>query len=522
MSTSSNARLQRTDLAEASYIWALQRAPQSALARFQLGLLQLRSARPAAAFATWAPLETLGDGHPLLLFKRGFEALALDRFPEARRWLLAGIGANASDESLNREVRMVLDRMTDLGALAGREPPQWSAPPQSVFSRIQATQRPLSTRYTWFTSLGSATAPELPPHPPELLAETRARDGQPRYCTYPFRLYGVSSSTLVPCSWVRRIDGESVILPAPGLTPDLPRIWRGRAFDNVRRAVARGDYVYCNLEHCPELKGFQDYFLTMSELRDRYPLISRFVTGEVNTYEGGPEIVNMQYDPTCNLACPSCNRLRSAKPDSATLSAYGNAICELGADLKQIYLAGMGDPFGSPHYHEWLCTLELERFPQLREISLSTNALRWTEQTWRRIPERTRRLIRSVVVSLDGVSPETIEKNRYPAPFADQLDRLRYVASLRRAREFDKLRIYFVYQENNFHEMPDMVALCRELGIDSVFFARLSNWNSWPPERFAPLDVGSASHPRHKEFLSVAAETERLGDDRLEVIMMRP
>ena len=98
VSTSSNARLQRTDLAEASYIWALQRAPQSALARFQLGLLQLRSARPAAAFATWAPLETLGDGHPLLLFKRGFEALALDRFPEARRWLLAGIGANASDE----------------------------------------------------------------------------------------------------------------------------------------------------------------------------------------------------------------------------------------------------------------------------------------------------------------------------------------------------------------------------------------------------------------------------------------
>jgi len=99
------------DLAEATYIAALQRAPDLAIARFQLGLLQFTSARPAAARASWAPLDGLEEKDPLRLFKTGLELLGEDRFDEARRWLEEGIARNQSNPPLSRDMQMVLDEM---------------------------------------------------------------------------------------------------------------------------------------------------------------------------------------------------------------------------------------------------------------------------------------------------------------------------------------------------------------------------------------------------------------------------
>lgn len=118
---------QEIDRAEAAYTAALQLAPDFAIARFQLGLLQFTSARPAVAMATWAPLEALGEDHPLRLFKNGLELLGQDRFAEARQWLERGIAKNAENPALNRDMRMVLDRMATL-APEGR-PPGAAEPP---------------------------------------------------------------------------------------------------------------------------------------------------------------------------------------------------------------------------------------------------------------------------------------------------------------------------------------------------------------------------------------------------------
>jgi tetratricopeptide (TPR) repeat protein len=110
------------DGAEAAYLTALQRAPDYAIARFQLGLLQLTSARPAAATATWGPLDALDETHPLRLFKRGLELLAQDRFEDARHWLLEGIRLNETNAPLNRDMQMVLDRIAQGLSGSGGQP----------------------------------------------------------------------------------------------------------------------------------------------------------------------------------------------------------------------------------------------------------------------------------------------------------------------------------------------------------------------------------------------------------------
>jgi tetratricopeptide (TPR) repeat protein len=104
----------RVDDAEAAYISALQLAPQFAIARFQLGLLQLSTARPAAARATWEPLRQLEQHDPLRLFAQGLEYLAEDNFEAAVHWLQQGIAHNTNNAILNHDMQKVLDRIKQL------------------------------------------------------------------------------------------------------------------------------------------------------------------------------------------------------------------------------------------------------------------------------------------------------------------------------------------------------------------------------------------------------------------------
>ena len=119
------------DLAEATYIAALQRAPDFAIARFQLGLLQLTSAHPAAAQATWAPLDALPATDPLRLFKTGLELMAQDRFDETRRLLMQGIAQNDANPALNRDMQMVLERIAQQQAGRGAGQPGQPAASQA-------------------------------------------------------------------------------------------------------------------------------------------------------------------------------------------------------------------------------------------------------------------------------------------------------------------------------------------------------------------------------------------------------
>ena len=88
-----------------------------------LGLLQFTSARPLAAFQTWQPLESLGDRHCLVLFKRAFAALAIDAFDDALLLLDQGIALNDDNAPLNHDMRMVAAHIQSLRADPGATPP---------------------------------------------------------------------------------------------------------------------------------------------------------------------------------------------------------------------------------------------------------------------------------------------------------------------------------------------------------------------------------------------------------------
>ena len=115
-----HAHAGRFELAEASYMACLNRAPEFAIARFQLGLLQASGGRPAVAHASWEPLLALPDEHALKLLALGLLALLAEDWATARRLIAQGIATNHDNEPLNDDMRGVLARIDHAQAEAER------------------------------------------------------------------------------------------------------------------------------------------------------------------------------------------------------------------------------------------------------------------------------------------------------------------------------------------------------------------------------------------------------------------
>lgn len=100
------------DQAVAEMQAALERKPELAVARFQLGLLLLTLSRVQDAASTWGLLDVLPAEHHLKLFKTGLMHLIGERPEQAVAALKSGIEKNQENPALNRDMQRVIDRIT--------------------------------------------------------------------------------------------------------------------------------------------------------------------------------------------------------------------------------------------------------------------------------------------------------------------------------------------------------------------------------------------------------------------------
>lgn len=103
---------------------AVERAPGYAIARFQLGFLEMTSGDYPAARTTWAPLLDLPAEDPLLLFVMGLEQLAKDSVPEGIELLRQGIARNTDNPPLNNDMQLIIDKtLEEAGARPADDEP---------------------------------------------------------------------------------------------------------------------------------------------------------------------------------------------------------------------------------------------------------------------------------------------------------------------------------------------------------------------------------------------------------------
>ena len=105
------AGLQKYDEGRTAMARAIEIAPDYALARFQLGFLDLTSGRAVDAIGVWQPLFGLPEDEPLRIFAEGLTNLAGDRFSEAQRLLKIGLELNTEHPLINTDMQLILDEI---------------------------------------------------------------------------------------------------------------------------------------------------------------------------------------------------------------------------------------------------------------------------------------------------------------------------------------------------------------------------------------------------------------------------
>jgi tetratricopeptide (TPR) repeat protein len=123
---------------------AVALAPDFAIARFQLGFFQLTSGEPADALSSWGPLALLPADHYLRLFVGGLTYLIRDEFVEALAQLRAGIAANVENPPLNRDMQLIVDRVSGLdgGAPSAAPEPAATSATSLLLGQFAASGRP--------------------------------------------------------------------------------------------------------------------------------------------------------------------------------------------------------------------------------------------------------------------------------------------------------------------------------------------------------------------------------------------
>jgi len=328
-----------------------------------------------------------------------------------------------------------------------------------------------------------------------------------KFCPMPFRHLATGwKGHAFACScpaWVPFPVGN--VLDAP--TADA--IWNSPAAIEIRRSIHDGDFSYCSRTLCAFIAAQK--LPRRDEVTD--PLMRRYIAERTTTIAEAPRMVQLNYDNTCNLACPSCRTgMIVAKREER--DAYARTLERVLLPLLrrvngQAYLSGGGEVFSSPHYRALLAVLNRRDFPGL-SLHLITNGLLLTEQQWDAFPELPP-MIDTLSVSVDAATAATYERLRWPGRWATLLPNLEIMAAMRRAGRIKDFWINFVVQKDNYREMPAFVELGRHLGVDRVWFQRVTNYGAYAESRFVEVDVTSPAHPEHAALLEILRRPEMQG-----------
>lgn len=331
----------------------------------------------------------------------------------------------------------------------------------------------------------------------------------PRYqlsgkiCPAPFvQLDVLERSTHLCCaSWLQQSAGDLS-------TTAWQDVWNSDMAQNVRASIHDGSYRYCNKMACPKIQA--DDLTPAAEMAGTSDLWQQIVALQATELPMGPEVVNLAYDRTCNLSCPSC-RVEKWAADEATRQAYDQMqrtrVLPLLKNAKTVFVTGSGDPFASKNFRRLMLELTPEEYPELG-FQIMTNGMLFTPRQWDNFPTLHGR-VRILKISIDAAEGPTHELLRRGARWPVMLENMAFAGDLTRQGLVDHFELVFTVQQENFREMGDAVDLAKRVGASGIYFARITNWGTFSNAEYAQKAVFQPSHADHAEFVT------RMADPRL-------
>lgn len=329
-----------------------------------------------------------------------------------------------------------------------------------------------------------------------------------KICGAPFEQLDVleRSTHLCCASWLQASAGDLS-------TTAWEDVWNSASAQSIRRSIYDGSYRYCNKTACPRIQA--NVLDKVEDLAIRSEVWRERLESQRTVLMAGPERVNLAYDRTCNLSCPSC-RSEAFAADAPTRARYeamqNEQILPLLHGAKTVMVTGSGDPFASKNFRRLIEQLGPEDYPDLR-FQIMTNAMLLTPREWARFPSLHRR-VGLLKVSIDAARGATHERLRRGARWDVMMQNMRFAGELLADGLISRYELVFTVQDDNFHEMAEACDLAREVGASCIWFFRITNWGTFSAEEYRKKAVFLPSHPEHADFLKELTDP-RLNDPRV-------
>ncbi len=279
--------------------------------------------------------------------------------------------------------------------------------------------------------------------------------------------------------------------------------------------LSLGNYLYTSIEEV--LRGIQAQLICLSINNRTYSFCGdmcfmfrekKYCLDNENDIKGNPrknislrEIkdfnVQLGYDRSCNLACPSCRDHRITKPEDSTrlMEMMHDEVKRMCLKKPRNMRIGNGELFFSPYYKDIIFN-----HYENDEIALISNGMLFTPENWSHLENRYKKI--SLEVSIDAINQDTYKKLR-----GGDLLRLRrnmeFASALRKEGKLNKFSISFVIQVENFREMIGFVEYGRSINADLIHFMKLNNWGHIPADKFIEMDVYDEKNVNHREFMEI-------------------
>ena len=209
-----------------------------------------------------------------------------------------------------------------------------------------------------------------------------------------------------------------------------------------------------------------------------------------------PVKITLQTTDVCNLDCPHCQIPKLQKTTRMDEQVFRRVSEELFPTLVELHPTNLGEPLTWPLF-EALC-YELARFGVLLDLTTNGTLLQHKRIQW------IRPIARDIKISFDGATRETFERLRRGARFDAVCDNVRQlVAELHDSPRKPTVSLQMTLMKSNYHELPALVRLGAELGVQRVKAYHLFSFSPemdaeslmhdlsiWPPVLAAALREG--------------------------------
>ncbi|HJW56759.1 MAG TPA: radical SAM protein [Burkholderiaceae bacterium] len=214
-----------------------------------------------------------------------------------------------------------------------------------------------------------------------------------------------------------------------------------------------------------------------------------------------PDFIQIEPVGQCNLRCRMCPiqfRTDGRRGEPPAFMSYADfcSVIDQFPSLTELHLQGLGEPLLHLYF------FNMVRYAAERGIRVSTNT-NLTILSESRAEECVRSGLQVMHVSMDGASPVVYEAIRERARFDKVLRNLRRVMRARDSLHsaLPQVRLVCVVMRSNLHDLPSLVRLAHDEGVDTLSVQHLCH------------DFSESSLPAHYRPMRAFIDEQTLLND---------